>query len=137
MHHFDAGVRHWLVQLTTSFGESETLAGLRSIAAAQNLPGVRWVTGVARRPTPPGVGHARSVFFPAHGHLPFWILPSASALSPRYQMCCQMEGLPLPPLCPAPPHLRRNMKAFITTRLIDHYEMLIWAQGERGTNPKP
>jgi len=27
----------------------------------------------------------------------------------------------------------RNMKAFITTRLIDQFEMLIWAQGQDGT----
>ena len=38
--------------------------------------------------------------------------------------------LPPPPFPLLP--LRRNMKAFITTRLIDHYEMLIWAQGKWG-----
>lgn len=38
---FDAGVRHWLFQLGSSFGEDAALAGLKSIATAQNLPGVR------------------------------------------------------------------------------------------------
>ena len=38
---FDTGVRHWLYQLTAAFGEDAALAGIRSIATAQNLPGVR------------------------------------------------------------------------------------------------
>ena len=108
MQHFDAGVRHWLVQLTTAFGESETLAGLRSIAAAQNLPGVRWESQqvpLLRLQMPPD------------------LLLAASIATSRV----------LPPDPSSPLH--RNMKAFITTRLIDHYEMLIWAQGKRGSNP--
>ncbi|GAX76496.1 hypothetical protein CEUSTIGMA_g3941.t1 [Chlamydomonas eustigma] len=66
MLHFDAGVRYWLVQLTSTFGASEAMAGLSAIAASTNLGAVR------------------------------------------------------------------NMRAFITTRLIDHYEQLIWAQDPSG-----
>lgn len=39
--HFDVGVRHWLLQLTTQFGEAQTINGLQGIATATNLEGVR------------------------------------------------------------------------------------------------
>ncbi|KAL6749105.1 hypothetical protein V8C86DRAFT_2856518 [Haematococcus lacustris] len=64
--HFDAGVRHWLVQLTNLFGEDQTLQGLSTIQSATNLLGVR------------------------------------------------------------------NMRAFITTRLIDLHETLVFKQDPRG-----
>lgn len=61
--HFDAGVRHWLLQLQQLFGEDSAIAALHAIETAANLEGVR------------------------------------------------------------------RMKAFITTRLIDHYEQMVWSQG--------
>lgn len=66
LHHFDAGVRHWLVQLTALFGQQAAIKGLNGIVSATNLEGVR------------------------------------------------------------------NMRAFITTRLIDHYEQLVFQQDPRG-----
>ncbi|GIL66576.1 hypothetical protein Vafri_20073, partial [Volvox africanus] len=64
--HFDAGVRHWLLQLQMLFGEMCAVSALHAIETAANLEGVR------------------------------------------------------------------RMKAFITTRLIDHYEQMVWAQDPQG-----
>ncbi|KAG2488309.1 hypothetical protein HYH03_013159 [Edaphochlamys debaryana] len=64
--HFDAGVRHWLLQLQLLFGELCAVSALHAIETAANLEGVR------------------------------------------------------------------RMKAFITTRLIDHYEQMVWAQDPQG-----
>ncbi|KXZ52609.1 hypothetical protein GPECTOR_9g654 [Gonium pectorale] len=64
--HFDAGVRHWLLQLQALFGELCAVSALHAIETAANLEGVR------------------------------------------------------------------RMKAFITTRLIDHYEQMVWAQDPQG-----
>ncbi|GLC50688.1 hypothetical protein PLESTB_000408400 [Pleodorina starrii] len=64
--HFDAGVRHWLLQLQLLFGEMCAVSALHAIETAANLEGVR------------------------------------------------------------------RMKAFITTRLIDHYEQMVWAQDPQG-----